>query len=85
MAEGESPRITMEALVIFWLQQLSGCDGGPCPKLFLGSDGEFYVQGAQVTDPDELAHAGIVEEGEAVVRVPRHIIEAGLEQLKTTA
>lgn len=58
------------------LKQLVGCDTGPCPKVFDdGDEGpDAVVQGYLVTDPDLLAQAGRVPEGEAVVRIPRSLL-----------
>lgn len=57
------------------LQQLSGCQGGPCPKVFDDTDGEdVIVQGYEVTDPGTRTQVGNVPAGEQVVRIPRMLL-----------
>lgn len=52
----------------------STCSGGDCPTIY-GTDGDdVLVQGYVVTDPDALAAIG-APEGEAVVRIPRYVLD----------
>ena len=49
------------------------CSSGPCPTVYLGDDGRFYVQGFKVAAPVRAAAA--VPATEEVVEVPRALLE----------
>jgi hypothetical protein len=52
----------------------SSCSGGDCPTIYGTDDGDVLVQGYVVTDPDALKAIG-APEGEAVVRIPRYVLD----------
>jgi hypothetical protein len=58
------------------LQQLRGCEGSDCPKVYETDRGSYIVQGDVVNDAGVLAELGLPE-GETAVEVPRSVL-AGL-------
>lgn len=63
--------------ITFQLMGETGCAGGKCPAIYLGSDGKYYVQGVTVSD-DVRASLGIAA-GEDVVCVPAELIQGKME------
>lgn len=52
----------------------SSCSGGDCPTIYATDGDDVLVQGYVVTDPAALAAIG-APEGEAVVRIPRYVLD----------
>jgi hypothetical protein len=49
--------------------------GGDCPRVYSTDRGTIVVQGMVVTDPETLAHARSVLDGEAFVEVPIELVK----------
>lgn len=47
--------------ITFQLMGETGCAGGKCPAIYLGSDGKYYVQGVTVSD-DVRAEVALPQE-----------------------
>lgn len=55
----------------------SSCGGGPCPTLYVGDNGNYYVQGFIV---ESSSKDGLdIPENEDLVRIDRRLIDLILE------
>lgn len=53
----------------------SNSKDGSCPSLYSTDRGTIVVQGKQITDPDTLAQARAILEGETFVEVPADLVK----------
>ena len=63
------------------LQRLRGScnDGKTCPTLYRSDRETAVVQGWIITDPDTVALAGDLSEGESVVEIPAGLVDEALQ------
>jgi hypothetical protein len=63
------------------MRQLSGCNSGPCPKVFETDSGDFEVQGTTVSG--NLLTT--VPAHESLVRIPRAVLLEAMRVLQGQA